>query len=321
VLAHLIDKNRKGQLPGSAIESMAEMGFDPRQIRRKGLTNYQRFGESSWNLHFQALTSYVEDNDWLGLWQNPVYQGLSIGHWVRYQRHQARMGKLPPERKAALDGLGIQWNRKQDWWVDTVDAVAKFRREHTHQRFPVTSEYAAIRRKVSNLRTRLKKGDLPAPLVTRLQEIGFAGTFDDEYWEYSIRSLERWVADNASGALGRAEMPTPLSAFLGNQKRRFLATGLPKDRLIQLRDLGVKWAALDTLHTQMITRLSAIAKKLGRANVEVMAKREPDLNEWLQSQLTRVARSELNEDELADLRRVGIDLGELPIQKTRKAAG
>jgi hypothetical protein len=61
----------------------------------------------------------------------------------------------------------------------------------------------------------------------------------------------------------------------------------------------------------MIKRLSQIASDLGRANVEVMARRDEVLSSWLNSQVERAQNAELPHDAIMDLRRVGIDLDDL----------
>src|ERR1019366_7023076 len=84
--------------------------------------------------------------------------------------------------------------------------------------------------------------------------------------------------------------------------------------------LGVPWAALDGLHAQMMARLAKLARQVGKANVEVMTQREPDLHEWLQEKLVRAARGDLTGEELADLRRFGVDVGEPRADHERQRA-
>jgi len=62
----------------------------------------------------------------------------------------------------------------------------------------------------------------------------------------------------------------------------------------------------------MMARLTRLARELGKPNVEVMASREPDLREWLESQMVAAARGELSREFLTSLRRVGIEIDEEP---------
>jgi hypothetical protein len=108
----------------------------------------------------------------------------------------------------------------------------------------------------------------------------------------------------------RPDFPSALRHFLINKKRLHRRGKLSEHHLNQLRELGVPWAALDTVPTQMIARLTRLAREFGRANVEAMANRETDLSEWIEIQLATAARGELAADILRDLRRVGIDIGD-----------
>jgi superfamily II DNA or RNA helicase len=309
-LAYIIPRYRLGKVEQSTVDRLAKIGIDIRNAPRKPLTGHQQFGEQSWDIHYQALKAYIEAHDWRDLWRTREFHGVPLQSWVVYQRLLKRKGMLAPERIAALDALGIHWNRKTDWWITWVEQLEAFHREHGHLRIPKTEEFRTLQVKVTIFRTRLEKGTAPAELVARLDGISFPRTAEDAYWQWAIYSLQRWRGEHGVNAMSRPDLPTGLRIFLNNQKRVHRREQLPELRLAVLRSLGVPWAALDTLHTQMMARLTRLAREYGKANVQVMAYRETNLGEWLDFQLAAAARGDLSYDALRDLRHVGIDIGD-----------
>ena len=316
-LAYILSRYRAGKLEQPMIDRFAQIGIDVRNVRRKRLTGHQQFGDQSWDIHYEALKAYVQTHDWHGLWRTKEFNGLSIQTWVVYQRRQKRRGALTPERIAALDALGIHWNRKADWWIPWVEQLESFHRERGHLRLPATAEFSKLKIKVMDFRRRLEAGTVSAELAARLTAINFPRTAEDAYWQWAIHSLQKWRNEHGVSAMSRPDLPAGLRNFLNNKKRIHRLEQLPEEKLKQLRDLRVSWAALDTLHTQMMARLTRLARELGKANVEVMANREADLSEWLEHQLAAAARGDLSQDALRDLRQVGIDIGELQVGDER----
>ena len=313
-LNYLRDKYKNKKLSPQELDALAAIGFDPRRSPRRGKTAYQRFGERSWGIHFQALESYTAKHGCSGLWRTALYEGLHLRGWVNHQILQARNGRLSDERVKALESLGIEWNRKRDWWVTLVDQIQQVRVSQGHQRLPKTKEFQSLRTKITRLRTRVAKNDLPEELVLKLEQIGFAKSADEEYWEFASYQLKQWLSTHTEDSLMRPDVPRPIRHFLNNAKRRFRQGRLEPSKLAGLRAMGVHWAALEDTDVKMLTRLVELAKRVGRANVEVLAKQEPDLNSWLETQTQGATQGHLPEIILTELRKVGIDIAEMPMR-------
>lgn len=308
-LKDVIARHAKGQVDATTVGQFKELGFDLDAIKRKGQTHYQRFGEQSWDIHYEALKSYVAENGWTGLWLRNRYKGLNISAWVVYQRYQQRHGTLSAFRKEKLDALGIEWARKMAWLAPTVDKLAQFRQEHGHQRFPRTREYEALHRQVRNLRKRIAAGTLPPDLEKRLDEIGFVRNVEDEYWEEGMHLLHKWVADHGTAPVG-ANLPGALSRFLRVVREQHRRDALTEHRVTELRSLGVELITLEDTHTEMMARLRRLATQYGKPNVEAMVLRDAELTQWVQTQVQAAARDDLTEAAATALRRVGIDVQE-----------
>lgn len=311
-LRQVTNYDRVGKLDLDVKAELAMLGFPMDKVVRRRTTNYHKLGEASWDTHFRALQLYVRDHGWLHLWKTRLVDGLFLAGWVNYQRRQKRQGRLSSERIAALDSIGIRWAQKSEWWVASVKRLKQFRAEHGHLRLPKDRQYDRLRRHIKEFRRRLASGEVPADLGKQLEEIGLHRSVAAERWEFMMQSLNAWVAQHGSPtSWQRRDIPSAYKSYLRTLKRRHLKRGLAESQLEALRRLGVSWAALDTTHTTMIKRLSQIAHDLGRANVEVMARRDEVLGSWLNSQVERAQNAELPHAAIMDLRRVGIDLDDL----------
>jgi hypothetical protein len=310
-LGYVTARYRSGKVDQATIERLAKMGFDIREIPAKRLTGRQLFGENSWDMHFQALKSYIDAHGWQPLWRDREHHGLPIHGWVAYQRLRKRAGTLPAEQTAALDALGIHWNRKTDWWLSTVEQLEAFYRDHGHFKLPRSAAFRKLHDKISNFRMRLQNGTASAELVARLAAINFPHTADEEYWQWAHYSLQQWREKHGVDALERPDLPAPLRQFLKSRKRVHRQHGLPAPKLAMLRALGVSWAVLDTEHTQMMARLTRLAREVGKANVEVMSYRDYQLREWLDTQFEAARQGNLSREAMRELRHVGIDVIDL----------
>jgi superfamily II DNA or RNA helicase len=319
-LAYLRQKHRSGQLNESELNALAAINLDPRTFHARGKTTYQQFGEKSWDMFYEQLKSYTEKHGWTGLWRTERVGGLNLQGWVVYQRHLKRKAVLSPQRVAALEELGIHWDRKTEWWVPWVEKLESFYREHGHLRLPNTTEFAPLAQKVAIFRNRWTRGVLPPAIQTRLTAIQFPRSAEEARFQWGIHLLQEWRAVHGSKALARSDLPDRLRFFLENSRRRFVRNELPESQVNQLAEFGVPWATLDSTAVTMISRLAVIKKRVGKANVEVMAQQEPDLHTWVEDQMEKAAKSELTPDFLAELRKVGLDVGGPQLRATTTLA-
>jgi superfamily II DNA or RNA helicase len=92
-------------------------------LEELGIT-WDPFGER-WKAALARAAAYHAANGNLDMQQAYVEpDGFQLGTWVSEQRQREAAGKLSPERHAALDRLGMRWNRA-DGWRRGLDAARK----------------------------------------------------------------------------------------------------------------------------------------------------------------------------------------------------
>ncbi len=309
-LRYMNRRAKAGELEQSVIDRLARIGMDLAATRQKELTGHQKFGEKSWDLHYDALKDYVESHGWQNLWSSSRHNGLAIQSWVRNQRYAQRKGLLSAERFAALDALGMNWNGRNTWWVRWVEQLETFYQNNGHLRIPSKGELAQLSVRVSLFRQLIIRGKASDDLVVRLRAINFPETKEEASWQYAIAGLRKWKEANPVVPISPRALPNDLRNFFYKMKALSRRGQLSDSRRLALRDLGVPWAAQDSEHVQMLERLKLLAKEVGKVNVEVMAYRDHTLTQWLENQIAAAAAGTLASNAVIELRNVGIDIGE-----------
>ena len=92
---------KKGlRLTGEQVEKLAAIGmvWDPLALRA-----------DAWERMYAWVLAYRNENAKLPLWPRDLKapDGRSMGAWIRAQRQGLALGKIPPERAAKLNAIGI----------------------------------------------------------------------------------------------------------------------------------------------------------------------------------------------------------------------
>ena len=91
-------KKKKDKLSADQTTCLDELGFiwDP--------------VEELWNKSFLCLCRYVNEYQTVQLAESVVYEGITLGRWVAYQRSQKRKGKLAQEKINRLNEINFIWS-------------------------------------------------------------------------------------------------------------------------------------------------------------------------------------------------------------------
>ena len=173
--------------------------------------------------------------------------GFKLGSWIGRCRKDLTAGRLAPERKAALDELGMVWRPLAQDWADGLEQACAYRQAHGHLRVPsdhITPSGFGLGTWIGLQRTEFNAGRLSPQRTAALDELGMVWNVLAQLW---ARGLEEMRAFRA--AQGHARVPvrhvTQSGFRLGAwvvERRRDLRTGrLPADRKAQLDELGMVW--------------------------------------------------------------------------------
>ena len=187
--------------------------------------------------------------------------GFDLGKWIAYQRNRRKSGKLPADRVARLEEIGMVWDVFDARWETHYRQAKAYFEAHGHLDIPRTYRtedgfllglwVAAQRRS----QTSVEKGKkLSQAQIDKLSAIGMVwdGTFDAQ-WSSAYARAEEYYRQN-----GNLDIPyvycTPdgykLGKWLARQKSAKKAPGknsnciMTTERITKLEDIGVVWDAL-----------------------------------------------------------------------------
>jgi hypothetical protein len=195
-----------------------------------GITWASDFDER-WDERFSKLRAFKQKH---GHCNPPKDLSLDLWQWVEYNRHRQKIGKMPPERKAKLDGMGFPWgNILYDRWNEFFGKLKAFKQTHGHCSPPM---------KVRELynwgeyqRQRQRQGKLPAQRKEKLDDIGFIWENDhDDRWDEHFRKLEafKWKYGHCN-----APWKLEIYSWIRQQQNRHRKGTLPRERKIKLMQL------------------------------------------------------------------------------------
>ncbi|MEU0215572.1 Helicase associated domain protein [Streptomyces sp. NPDC006265] len=177
--------------------------------------------------------------------------GYGLGQWIGWQRMAYRQGKLPDERIAALDQLGMIWDKALTAWQRNYTEAQQYFAEHGDLLVPnshTTPSGCSLGSWVGRQREHHEAGKLSAEQIVLLDAIGMAWRPLDEAWQqayqYACAYRERHGhLDVPSAYVGSDAFR--LGTWIGNQRKARREDRLSADKIRALEDLGIVWDPLE----------------------------------------------------------------------------
>jgi len=202
--------------------------------------------ELAWERGYQAASAYYQEHrDLLAEKDFLTSEGYPLGCWLTNQRTAQALGKLLPDRKKRLDGIGMVWNKNDYQWERNFQAAERYYRKHGNLDVPAAyaENDAALGRWLSVQRRAKSEGKLSEEQIQRLERLGII--WEDQYtrrWEYGYQQAKKWYAahhDLEPPATYVTEDGFPLGKWLDRHRRK--AIHLTPERKAKLDALGMRW--------------------------------------------------------------------------------
>jgi hypothetical protein len=245
-----------------------------------------------------------------------------------------RRGELRADRKARLDALGFDWQKKTrgdfaDLWEQRYAEMAVFKELHGHTRVPkgppgnkVLWHWRHAQREFR------RKGMLKAERIARLDAIGFeweepAGgppsiaDYLGRLWNAKFELLRQFKECFGHTCVPKRWKEDPaLGQWVGNQRRANRRNQLKPERKAQLESLGFEWRATatsggTTSHREKgdrrVAQLAAFKERFGHTRVPRRWKEDSGLGEWVRAQRRAGRRNQLKPERKAQLESLGFE--------------
>jgi superfamily II DNA or RNA helicase len=166
--SHQRDDRKQGRLSDEQVRALDELGFVWDTLQH------------AFDTGLAELAAYVEEQGNAGVPQGFVStSGFKLGVWCSERRTDRRLGRLAPEREAALDELGFVWSKFAAAFNAGVAELAAYVAEYGDARVAqayVASSGFKLGSWCSARRTDYKHGRLPRERIATLEALRFEWT-------------------------------------------------------------------------------------------------------------------------------------------------
>lgn len=218
--------------------------------------------DTLWNDAYELAQEYYQANGNLLVPDSCMIGQFDLGKWIAYQRKRKKDGKLPAERIAKLEEIGMVWDAADAKWNRRYAQAKAYFEENGHLNIPSTYRtedgfllgmWVAGQRKARIGEGKGKK--LSQAQIDKLTAIGMVwdGTFDAQ-WQSAYARAEEYYRKN-----GDLNIPYiyctadgyKLGQWLARQKSAKKAPGkqsncvMTPERIQKLERIGVVWDATE----------------------------------------------------------------------------
>ena len=165
--------------------------------------------DKDWFEKYSLAKKYYEENGNLKI---PVTYScekhgtkINLGTWIRWQRENNSLGKLPKYRKELLNEIGMIWKIRNDSWEYMYKEATNYYKEKGNLKVPTVYSYIKDGEKIklgswiATQRVIYKNGKLSAKRKELLNEIGMIWKINNAYsWEYMYEEAVNYYKKKAT---------------------------------------------------------------------------------------------------------------------------
>ena len=191
--------------------------------------------EDSWNEQLAQLKEFIQRHGHTNIPLTPVFRHLA--DFLYHCRWFYRQGRLRPERRRALEALGVARSPRQDAWNRNLAELKQFIKHNGHANVPhACPGFSHVATFIKRQRELYRQGLLPPERQKVLENLGVAWSMADRSWNRALAELKQFIAQN-----GHAKLPPYSPEFLCRYRRLYRQGRLPPERQQALKSLGVRW--------------------------------------------------------------------------------
>jgi hypothetical protein len=323
-------KNREGNcmVPQPHVEGGEKLGnwvAHTRHFKKKGKLSQVRIdrldeicfawsaSEAYWEKMFNLLKHYkARTGDYNVPQRHVLEDGENLGAWVRAQRQFYKKGTLAQELVNSLDTIGFTWDKPVSVeWNYMFTLLEQYKTREGDCKVPANhiEEGEKLGNWVAYTRQFRKKGKLRQERIALLDEIAFAWSVSEAYWETMFSLLKQYKARTGDYNVPQrhVEDGENLGAWV-LMKRQFYKKGtLAQDHVKSLEAIGFVWdKPVSVEWNKMFYLLEQYSTREGDCNVPAnYIEGGEKLGSWVARTRHFTKRGKLSQDKIDRLREIG----------------
>jgi hypothetical protein len=195
-----------------------------------------RFRDSAWQEKIEELRTYIEKH---GNADVPQRESSGLGAWLNTRRKEEKSGNLAPERKEALEQLGIKWNPVGDKWGVMYEQLLAYQKEHGTANIPINGT-SDLDTWVGRQRKARKSNALSVDRIRLLDQVGFDWDPFATQWEVMFKELLFYRAEHKHVSVPQRPR-TALGRWVRVQRESLKNGRLTSDHRAKLDAVGFVW--------------------------------------------------------------------------------
>jgi hypothetical protein len=248
----------------------------------------------------------------------------AVGEWLVAQRAAKRRGKIPQERVARLESLGVSWDPHADAWEQRYEALTQFKEGNGHCEFPKTyRKDIGLYLWLMKQRADFTRGILPRARQNRLEQLGVVMRKSTDgatrnCLEKDVPSPQVWTAmleqlREFRNKYGHGNVPITysenklLGRWLARQREKWRKGKLTQTKVADLEMLGVERDPLFAAKEEVFASLEAFNRDHGHCNVPESHPVLYRLGAWLTRKRIEKRRGKLDKGTVRRLESLGIE--------------
>jgi hypothetical protein len=312
----------RGSLSPERIDKLQQLGVDATPL------------DTAWDARYAQLEAIAagrgDGETYVSCEDDAQHPGLT--DWLKYQRRQWRAGKLPAQRVAKLQALGVQLDTEDAAWQSDLDALTATLQAHGGSLAAACDSSAHLAKWVNKQQLAERDGRLSADKRAQLDGLGVDWRSPDATagmqqrrarrperaseaarWEARYNELLLYAAQHGGSTIVPRTTDDPRKTALGqwvNQQRMKHNRGeLSPERVAKLEAIHFAWHLADALFFQHCDELAAYkAAHRGSMNVKFCENRT--LHRFIatvRNQARTKGLDSFRPDQLARLNALGFD--------------
>ncbi|MBC2601845.1 helicase associated domain-containing protein [Puniceicoccus vermicola] len=238
-----------GELPPEIIENFEAKGFE-----FDGETALRNRMDRDWEKHYKRLQGFREEFGHVRVPASFV-EDPDLGVWLTHQRERMRNGKIQPEKRKALEDLGVasaprgRASVQISPWRKMLRRLQKIASSRPDGKLPPDLELdPKIRTWMKRQRNYFREGELDSWQIYSLREIGFDPGFVPEIpphvqenqrrWEANLEKLRSFIAEYGHASVPKREPFMKLYVFIERTRKRWRRGEFDEEHVEQLRKAG-----------------------------------------------------------------------------------
>ena len=208
--------------------------------------------EEDWRTGIAAARAYRAAHDHLRVPDGFITDdGFLLGTWISNRRTDRSKVRLPAERIAELDALGMVWDMHEDAWQRGIAAARDYREANGHLRVPkkfVTDGGFRLGAWIGNRRSDRIKVRLPAERIAELDALGMVWEPIEDDWQRGVAEARKYREAHGNLRVPQkfvADNDYRLGVWIADKRKDRKRGRLSPRRIAELDALGMVWEPRD----------------------------------------------------------------------------